>query len=790
MKLSERFIIANKELCDFENFVPAPYFRKSFQLDFEPQKAEITICGLGFYECYINGTPITKGALAPYISNTDDVCYYDNYDITKLLKKGKNAIGVILGNGMRNAYGGFIWDFDKAESRGPVTLALNLEAEGEGKTLEFCADESFKTHPSPILYNDLRMGYCYDAGLEIPEWNKPEFDDSLWSNAIIGETPKGLKKLCTVEPIAKIKEIYPVKIKKFARLAFAYEDTKPKALPRQETMRENVYVFDFGVNTAGVTRLKINGNPGQKITIRHGEHLQDGRFSVNTTCFLQNNRPPEHISRYLNYGQTDVFICKGGEEIFEPKFKYDGFRYAYVEGLLDQQIESDTLVCVEMNSNLTEKCSFHCSDERLNRLQENCRRSDLSNFYYFPTDCPHREKNGWTGDIQVSAEHMLLNLTAETSLREWLLSLRLSQSKSGNFEGFVPSAKIGYYCGPCWDSVSIYLPYYLYKYTGDKSVILENAEMMMRYLEYTTTIKNEQGVITSGLGDWVDPFRHYNNGKTAAPVEVTSTLTVYDITKKAVFLFGQAGLLEFAKKAKKIEVSTYTAIRQHLIDLNTMTVLGNCQTSQAMGIAFGLFEEYELATAKKRLIQIIHAAGDINTCGMVGLRYIYHVLADMGEAELAYKIITSNARSCYGYMLDNGATTMWESFRPIDNDAVDSRNHHFLGDISSWFIQALAGLKPNPNMDNTQNFEISPCFIEQLNFANACYQSDFGKVSSSWKREGEKIKLNVILPKNINADIVIKGDYKLSNGEKYLRLNGEANIALTICKEENPYSLL
>lgn len=784
MKLSERFIRANNDLCDFGSFIPAPYFRKSFMLDFQPDSAEITICGLGFYELYINGSQITKGPLAPYISNTDDVCFYDSYDIAKLLKKGENVVGVLLGNGMRNAYGGFIWEFDKASSRGPVTLAICLEASGEGKRMEFCADESFKTHPSPILYDDLRMGYCYDARLEVPGWDKPGFDDSAWANAIDGEAPKGIKKLCQAEPITKAKEIQPVEIKKYNRLPFAYFGTTPDALPREETIRENVYVFDFGINTAGVTRLKINGSPGQKITVRHGEYLQGGRFSVNTTCFLQKGRPDEYISRYLNYAQTDVFICKGGEEIFEPKFKYDGFRYAYVEGLLDDQIADDTLILVEMNSDLSEKGSFTCSDDSLNRLQENCRRSDLSNFYYFPTDCPHREKNGWTGDVQVSAEHMLINLTAEKSLREWLLSLRLSQSASGDFPGIVPTGGWGYGHGPCWDSVSVYLPYFLYKYTGDKSVISENSEMMMRYLTYAMTLRDARGIIPTGLGDWADPFRHYNNGKIAAPVEVTSTFTVYDIAKKASFLFHQAELWDYAKTVSEFADVLYADIRRNLIDFETMTVLGSCQTAQVLGIAFGIFTEKELPAARARLMQIIHAAGDINTCGMVGIRYLFHVLSDMGEAELAYHIITSKARSCYGYWLANGATTMWESFRPMDNDAVDSRNHHFMCDISSWFIQALAGLKPNPHADDIRYFEISPNFIKQLDFAKAEYMSVCGKVSVSWKRRNGKFLLGIELPEGTSGDVILKGGYRLFGGADRIHLEGKSNVMLTLYSDK------
>lgn len=211
MKLSNQFIKANDEICDLGHLVPTPCFRKSFILESIPQKAQLTICGLGFYELYINGKDITKGLMAPYISNTEDLCYYDSYDLSGLLHEGENVIGVILGNGFRNAYGGFIWDFQKSTQRGPVTLALCLEAsfigaDGEEHSLKLEADETFKTHPSPILYNDERLGYCYDARNEIPGWKEAGFDDSSWAPALRERTPKGLPRLCKAEPIVTAEE--------------------------------------------------------------------------------------------------------------------------------------------------------------------------------------------------------------------------------------------------------------------------------------------------------------------------------------------------------------------------------------------------------------------------------------------------------------------------------------------------------------------------------------------------------------------------------------------------------
>lgn len=775
MKISEKFIKATNEMCDFDNFVNAPYFRKKFSLDFDPQNAEITICGLGFYELYINGKNITKGPLAPYISNTDHVCYYDNYDISSLLVKGENVIGIVLGNGFRNPFGGFIWDFEKAPHRGVPTVALCLEASDESNHIEIEADNSFKVHPSPIIFDDERMGCRYDARLEIPGWCMVDYDDDKWENAMHEKTPRGIKKLCEVEPITVINRVEPLNITHYDSLPFAYKKAKKNAEPFEQTIRENVYVYDFGIDTAGVTELRLkNTEPGQVITVRHGEWNIDGKFAVNTTIFSGK----ENIDKYLEFGQTDVYICKGAEEeVFLPKFKYDGLRYAYIEGLKKEQATKDAVTLLEMYSDLKERASFECSDEVLNKLQECTRRSDLSNFYYFPTDCPHREKNGWTGDISVSAEHMLLNLSAEKSLREWLLSVRMVQNVYGGLPGIVPTGGWGFGWGnPAWDAVSVNVPYYIYKFTGDKEVIEENVSMIMRYLYYIMTKKNEKGLIAVGLGDWLDPFEH-EKGYISSPLEFTGTVTIYDMAKKASFLFEQIGKDNESKYAKNIANELYDTIRRELIDKETMTALGDCQTSQAVAISFGLFKEDELEKASKRLLEIIHRDGDINACGMIGLRYIYHALTDIGEADLAYEIITKKDRTCYGYWIANGANTLWETFDDLDKNSSSSKNHHFFGDISSWFIQEIAGLKPNPKILDITHFEISPHFIGKLEYAKAKYISPFGEIKTSWERKEEKITLRVLAPIKMHGEVILQKGYCFADGStKKTVLPGEENI--------------
>lgn len=766
MYLSDKFIIADNDMCDFDHFVPAPYFRKKFNLSFKPEKAEITICGLGFYELYINGKEITKGSLAPYISNTDDVCYYDNYDITSLLHKGDNVIAVILGNGMRNAFGGLGWQFDKSHNRGPVTLALCLEAADRENKLLIEADETFKTHPSPVLSNDLRAGYIYDSNKEIPGWNEIDFDDSSWNNALKGKTPKGILKECEAESVKIFKELKPISVTYYDELPFLY-DTTPERNPVEDTIRKNVYVYDFGINTSGVIRLKIKGFKGQKITLRYGEHFVNGKFAINSTYQF---RKDERINKLLRHNsQTETYILKGGEEELIPRFKYNGFRYVYVEGLLESQATKDALTYLVMHSDVKKRADFSCSCEIMNKLYKCAMNSDLSNFFYFPTDCPHREKNGWTGDISMSAEHLLLNHACENSLREWMTSVRGAQRIDGALPGIIPTGGWGFHWGngPTWDSVCVYVPYYIYKYTGDKSVIYENMALIMRYLQYINSKRDKKGLVEIGLGDWIDPYKD-KTGKTASPLIVTDSIMTYNIAKIATFLFKEIGMIFESNYAEEIAQSLRLSIRDNLIDWKTMTVLGNCQTSQVFALYSGIFEKAERKKAEKKLLDIIHRDGDVTYLGMIGVRYIFHVLTAMGEYNLAYKMLTSEEYTAYGYWIKCGATSLWECFRHAEDIYTNSKNHHFLGDFSSWFIRKIAGIDPNPCANDISYFEITPHFIKQLDFAEAEYNSPFGKVSVKWEKKDKKIVLWLIVPAGTKGKIKLPKGYKFTDNKKVL----------------------
>ena len=772
MDFPNKFFRATDTYSTYEKHVNAPYVRKTFEVS-KIKKAVITVSGLGFYDLWVNGQKITKGLLAPYISNPDDIVYFDNYDVTDLLKKGKNAVGLMLGNGMQNAHGGRVWDFDIARFRNVpcFAFALNIENEDGTKTI-IEADESFRCHPSPVIFDDLRSGAFYDANLEIDGWNLADFDDSKWDNVKPAETVRGEYRLCEADPIKITKEIAPVEIK---------EVTLCKYFNNRENMRLDTQfkfnyrgtkgiMYDFGVNTAGIFRLKIKGKKGQKIFIQFCE------------CMTKSGEPSyENVGSFYpdGYGQTCYFVCSGKEDIYEPPFTYIGYRYAVVFGLSKEQIVPETLTMLVANSDFTERGSFECSDPVMNTLRDMSRVSDLANFYYFPTDCPHREKNGWTGDAAVSAERIILTLTPEKSYTEWLRNICAAQAKNGSLPGIIPTGGWGFEWGngPAWDNVMTELCWQMYRMRGDLQPAKECSENILRYLSYLSQVRRPDGLIAIGLGDWLQPGR--GAGSPVCPLYVTDSVISMYIAEKSRNLFDALGLTAQRDFADSLYKSLREAIRKNLINFSTMTVLSRSQTAQAICIYYGVFDECEKPAAGKVLVDLIHEADDHFACGMIGIRTIFHVLSDLGEGELAYKMITRDDYPSYGMFLRYGYTSLPEDF--LDEDEIEhpsSLNHHFMGDIINWFIQRVAGIRVNPRKTSPDDFDITPDFISTLDHASAFYNAPCGKVEVKWQRKGELITLKVKCPKKATGYIKLPKGYLFKGENIHIEPHNMSDIPL------------
>ena len=756
--MKRQFIGADREWADFGRTSPAPLFRKTFTLDEAPERAHITVAAAGFYRLFVNGKDITRGFLAPYISNTDHYVYSDAYDIAKYLTKGKNAIGVLLGNGFRNDYGGITWEFDRAEHRGVPCFAMEYESRANRKTTRFFADESFRFHRSGITRDSLRLGEEYDAREAIADFSSPDFDDSTWGNAFIlsytktgdflrestehnmlfkmAEPPRGEIVPNTAEPLSILRELRPVSVTKG---------------------EDGAYYYDFGVNTAGVCRLSVEAEEGQVITLHHFEHYdENGNFTNDQLGFYRGGRFPfYHEPGSLT--QRVVYTAKGGEkETYTPTFTYFGFRYVRVMGITEAQATDGLLTYLVMSSDLRSLGGFSSSDETVNRVFRAVDNANRSNFFFFPTDCPHREKNGWTGDASASAEQMTLLYDTEKSYRQWLDNIRKAQNERGEFPGIVPTGDWGYAWGngPAWDRVIVELPYALWRYRGSTTAIYENAEAWLRYFNYILSRRSEDGTIAVGLGDWCH-IRKYRGEECPTSLALTDSIMVMDMAKKAGKMLRAIGDGIRAEETDRVYTAMRDAVRDNLIDFETMTAAGETETAQAMCLYYGVFEPDEEEAAFARLLEIVHRDGDKFYCGYLGMHVLFHVLARYGEAELAYRMLMRPEFPSYTYWVNGGETAMPEHFA-LENQA-SSHNHHFMGDVARFYIAWLAGL----HIKSPTEVELSPRFVGGLTHAEAFYELPLGRVSVSWKKIGDVYCVKAEIPEGVSYTADLPNDAEL-----------------------------
>lgn len=722
--MEKRFICASLTCCDFAHRVAAPYLRRAFDLKFTPEAADLKICGLGFYRLWINGREITKGSFAPYISNPDDRMYFDTYDLTPCLQPGENVLGVLLGNGFQNDFGGAVWDFDKAPWRSAPKLAIEFCAVGSEETLSFHADGHFLTHPSPILFDEYRLGENYDARRELPGWNLPGYDTAGWTPALPADAPKGALCECRAEPIRRYETLSPVSV----------------------TPCDGGFLYDFGRNTAGICRLHLtDAAPGQTVVIKFCERLRDGKFDQSNLY----NQPVEKYPFYFTDFSRVEYHARGGDELYEPSFAWFGYRYAFVLGVRPDQATAGLLSFPVLSSDLRRVGHFSCSDETVNRIFDMIVNSDRSNFYYFPTDCPHREKNGWTGDASLSAPQMSLLLDTTESYLEWLRCVVAAQRADGALPGIVPTSGWGFAWGngPAWDSVLFNLPYTVWRLRGDTRAIAVTADAMLRYLAYIRTRRSADGTVAIGLGDWVPVGKKSNRYDT--PLVLTDSIMVTDMANKASVMLAVIGRKKDAAIAAALRDEMLASIRGVLLDKTAGRLANGTQTAQAMGLYYGIFLPEERRKAFGLLMTRIRENNGRFDCGFLGLHVLFHVLSEFGEGETAYRMITGKEFPSYRNLLDRGETAMVEAFQPEGGPECGSHNHHFLGDAVRWFFRSLAGLE----IVNCRRIRVSPLFVRELDSAEASYELPGGNAAVAWRRCGSRILLTVTHPADVSCDI-------------------------------------
>ena len=531
---------------------------------------------------------------------------------------------------------------------------------------------------------------------------------------------------------------------------------------------EDGIVYDFGVNTAGVPVLKIDGRPGQQVELICGEWLRNGKMDTENIRFGGRERAGcDDIQRI-------VYTCKGEKgEGFAPCFSYYGFRYVKVRGIDPAQAAEDLVVMSEQSSSLARMGNFYCSDASANTTFKNTLRSDYANFFYYPTDCPHREKNGWTGDAALSAEQFMLLLGCEKSLRMWLSCIRDGQKENGAISCIVPTSGWGYEwgSGPSWDAVLVRLPYNLYRYRGCRAVLEENADAIAKYLGFLRSIVRADGLIEYGLGDWCQ-IGTRGGGEHWTPVCVTDTLAGMDICDKAAKIYRVLGQKEREEEAHALWLQLRAAMRK---TCGALPPPRSCrtQTALSMMIAAGVYEENELPDAFRWLVDSVCGVQNRLLVGVFGIQSLLRVLCEQGMADTAYEMAMAPDRVSYGAMVADGATSLWEiphiAGNGISTGGVASLNHHFWGDIAAWYITYIAGIRVNEQFFDPSRVDISPYFIEKLAYAQASHRTPLGTVLVSWQRTGEnEIEMFISLPAGAHGTLALHGGWECEGGAALL----------------------
>lgn len=741
------FVSAREEYNTYTKNIPAPIFRKDFNAENIPTTSYLTIGATGFYELYLNGENITDGFLAPYIANSDDIVFYRKYDIADKLRRGANTIAVILGNGFANPMSGKIWGHTDRVGRGAPAFALKCD---------FFSEKDMRWSDSHILFDDERCGTYCDRRLENPAWYLPVFDDFEWNEPTICAQPHGEKRFVASEPVRITKHLKAKCISKGSVRTYRIRDEFREILPTDCSLMTPApffggFIYDFGENCAGIPMLKIKGEPGQKIYMQFSEMLFEGFVDY------------VNVDVYPNgCCQQDIYICRGDEdgETYIPPFTYHGARYCYIWGITPEQATAELLTFSVIHNDVERRSGFSCDVEIVNEIYDACIRSDESNMVHIFTDCPTREKNGWTGDIGISAEQYMTAFGVENCFNDFLASLRNAQQENGGLPLMVPSAGNCDGRSPVWDSALVFMPYYAYIYTGRTDMIEENAKAIIKNIRHSLSLCDERGIIESGMGDWLPV------GKCAdqydSPQGFHITAMVIEMCRMCEIMFTKIDKNDYAEECGIIKHRLLKAIRAEYLEC---ALIGTgrtkkykkpcyrpCLTSQALAICLGIFTEEEKKDAYKELIKLSEEANYSFDCGFLGLRYLFHALTEAGRSDIAYKMITKPTYPSYANMIIRGETTVWERFSEPGR-RIGSHNHHFLCDVSSWFVKTIGGIRVNPNLNDPNCVYIDPEFIDGINEAKAFTKTPDGEVKVHWVRENDKVHLNIKASGDINVTL-------------------------------------
>ncbi|MDR0393708.1 MAG: glycoside hydrolase family 78 protein [Tannerella sp.] len=718
----------------------APYFRKEFAARKKIRSARAYIAVAGLYELYVNGEKIGNHRLDPMYTRFDRRNLYVAYDVTNVLRNGTNAVGVLLGNGWYNHQSTAVWYFDRAPWRNRPAFCMDLHLTYEDGTMAtVTTDRSWKTSPAPLIFNSIYTAEHYDARLEQPGWNKAGFDDSKWERVTLRTAPSQNIVSQQLHPIRNVEKVPAKSVKK---------------------IDDYTWFYDLGRNISGVSEFRIKGEAGTVITLEHAELLkEDGR--INMSNINPHYRPADDSDPF----QKDIFILSGNgeEEVFMPKFNYKGFQYVEVKSSKPVELAKENLTGWFMHSDVPPIGSFETSDPLINKIWQATNNAYLSNLFGYPTDCPHREKNGWTGDGHIAIETGLYNFDGITVYEKWLADHRDEQQPNGVLPGIIPTSGWGYHWanGLDWTSTIAIIPWEIYRFYGDSRLLAECYENIKRYVDHVTYLYPD-GLTDWGLGDWVPV-------KSKTPVEFTSSIYYF---VDATILANAAGMFD-----KPDDYRKYTALAEKIKKavndkyLNTETCIygDGVQTELSFPLQWGIVpEEYRRKVADNLAKRVLADDKHIDV-GLLGSKSVLNALSENGYADLAFTLASQQTYPSWGYWISKGATTLYENWKTGGGQDA-SLNHIMFGEIGAWFYKALGGIMIDGQSPGFKNILLKPQFVKDLNRANVSHESPYGKIVSKWERKKGRVYYEAVVPANSTATFFIPAGYKirkaqLSSGE-------------------------
>lgn len=678
------------------DYKPSAFFRKEIEVQRPLKRAYWVIASAGLHELSINGTKVGDHYLDPMYTDFNKRILSVTHDVTGYLQTGTNELRVQLGNGWYNHQSKAVWFFDQASWRGRPCFTARLALEyADGSEEEILTDADWQTADSPTIFNSIYTAEHYDARLEdrTPEWKE----------VAVVESPTALIKSQLMHPVRVTSVLQASDFKK---------------------LNDSLYLYSFPRNLAGITRLNIRGEQGTTVRLKHGEMLdENGRINMGNIDY--HYRPVDDSDPF----QTDIVILSGGADTFEPKFNYKGFQYVEVAASAPVELDEKSLTALELHSDVPVKGTWHSSSDLLNKLWEATNNSYLSNLFGYPTDCPQREKNGWTGDAHIAIDVALYNFDAITVYEKWLADFADAQRDNGVLPCIIPTSVWGFDWanGVDWTSAVVIIPWEIYRYYGDDTLIRNMYEPMKRYVDYITGISKNH-LTDWGLGDWI-PM------KTTSDIRLTTSIYYYvdaDIMAKAAKLLGKEDdHIHYTQLAADIRRS----INETYLNRETGIYASGSQTELSMPLYWGIVPEEYRAKVAENLNKRVVADGMHLDVGLLGSKTLLGALSDNGYIDTAYRLATQETYPSWGYWITQGATSLHENWRTdviIDN----SLNHIMFGEVGAWLYKSVAGIVPDTEIPGFRKTHITPYFPEDMDRLEVSYDTPYGKLELSWKREG------------------------------------------------------